>query len=305
MYNVQNRCPLKFEWFRKGFPDLLPSHSWWCVPHMAAAGTSDVPSSSHICCCRCWRAPRGPSRRFWNTDSRRWSGPGSSSSRLKEDPCKLSVLQCQQTPCKMSWAWRHCPTPLKFSLPTNGTSWTVRSQTQVHLGTWSWCSCFLLDHNKFDPPFWYICLDIFMICPWFSLMNTHLTCRSCPADASSRAGRCGGQLVRCSSAAQGPRDLQVSGWKLVSSRLLQRHTCTYRRGWAGRTRRSRNGFHSGRSPLPTCLKEWQSCHQVLEETYFQESLHMKKNEWKWSKHLTKLILSSFLMCCVSDLHFLD
>lgn len=65
---------------------------------MVAADTGGVPSSSHIYCCHCWRAPKDPGRRFWNMGSRRWSGPGSSSSRLKEDPCKLSVLQCQQHP---------------------------------------------------------------------------------------------------------------------------------------------------------------------------------------------------------------
>lgn len=131
---------------------------------MAAAGTGAVPSSSHICCCRCWRVRRGPSRRFWNTGSRRWSGPGSSSSRLKEDPCKLSVLQCQQTPpaewgglgataqpayTMFNWDFfssfivlkiltfssssKLSAAPSKFSLHTGGTSWTVRSKTQVRL----------------------------------------------------------------------------------------------------------------------------------------------------------------------------
>lgn len=63
---------------------------------MVAAGTGDVPSSSHIYCCRCWLVPRDPIHRFWSRGSRPLSGPSSSSSMLKEDPCKLSVLQCQQ-----------------------------------------------------------------------------------------------------------------------------------------------------------------------------------------------------------------
>lgn len=95
--NVANRCLLRSSCFWNTIEQIdWPSHSWWCSSHMVAAGRGDVPSSSHIYCCHCWLVPRDPIRRFWNRGSRPLSGPSSSSSMLKDDPCKLSVLQCQQ-----------------------------------------------------------------------------------------------------------------------------------------------------------------------------------------------------------------
>lgn len=92
--------------------NLSPLDSLSHSCHTVAADTGVGPSSSHICCCRCWHAQRCPGRRFWSRGSRGWSGPDSSSSRLKEDPCKLSVLQLKgtvsTTPYTKNWSVCDC-----------------------------------------------------------------------------------------------------------------------------------------------------------------------------------------------------
>lgn len=70
-----------------------PSRSSSRSCRTAAADTAVGPSSSRTCCCRCWRAQRCPGRRTWSRGSTGCSAPGSSSSRLEGDPCKLSVGQ--------------------------------------------------------------------------------------------------------------------------------------------------------------------------------------------------------------------
>lgn len=93
------------QYCQENWTDSSPSHLWWCSSHTVAADTGVGPSSSHTCCCRCWPERRCPGHRFWSRSSRGWSGSDSSSSRLKEDPCKLSVLQLKgsvSTPCTKS-----------------------------------------------------------------------------------------------------------------------------------------------------------------------------------------------------------
>lgn len=69
-----------------------PSRSWVFSCRTVAGGTGAGPSSSRTCRCR-WRpARRCPCRRSGSRGSRAWTAPGSSSSRLREDPCKLSVI---------------------------------------------------------------------------------------------------------------------------------------------------------------------------------------------------------------------
>lgn len=77
--------------------DLLPSVPLEHFYHMVEADRVGALFSSHTCCCHCWLVQRCRCHRCANRVTRVWSGPNNSSSRLREDPCKLSVLQSQST----------------------------------------------------------------------------------------------------------------------------------------------------------------------------------------------------------------
>lgn len=77
--------------------DLLPSVPLEHFYHMVEADRVGALFSSHTCRCCCWLVQRCRCRRCVNRGTRLWFGPNSSSSRLREDPCKLSVLQSQST----------------------------------------------------------------------------------------------------------------------------------------------------------------------------------------------------------------